>query len=245
MEAGFGSTVRVKTQRSVAGSPRGKLQQRALPEPLLTAQAMLEQAPSYIESYGPWGPVIFFSVFVLVECVSLPASPLLLSSGYLFGLQNGIALSLLALCTAASISFALARTVLRPQLIKVAEQNELFNTINCAVEVEGFKIIFLLRLAPLLPFALSNYAYGLSRVGFLDFFLATVLGCAPGTIAFVYFATAARSLGSDDAGAPWYVYAGGILATGLILKLVTDVAEKAIQESQSQQECRIIATDSD
>mmetsp|Transcript_105121 Transcript_105121/g.307209 ORF Transcript_105121/g.307209 Transcript_105121/m.307209 type:complete len:312 (+) Transcript_105121:53-988(+) len=233
--AGLGRAGRSEGRRR--GSSLGR---HALPEPLLAAQAMLEQAPQYIESYGAMGPVLFFGVFVLAECLSLPGSPLLLSSGYLFGLQLGCAISLLALSTAAIISFLLARTVLRPQLIQIAEENETFQNINCAVQAEGFKIVFLLRLAPLLPFALSNYAYGLSSVGFLDFLLATVLGCAPGTCAFVYLATAARSLGSDGPGSPWYVYAGGILATGAILKIVTDVAQQAIRESTSQEECSLI-----
>jgi len=208
----------------------GKLGRQAMPD-LASAQAALEQLPAYVEGLGPSGPPLFFVVFVALECLSLPASPLLLSSGYLFGLPLGCAISLLSLCTAASISFWLARTIFKPQLTKLAEENEAFQDINCAVQAEGFKIIFLLRLAPLLPFAISNYAYGLTTVGFLEFLLATLFGCAPGTCSFVYFATIARDAGGEGTGSPWYVYAGGIVATVVLLKIVKDVAQKAVSDS--------------
>mmetsp|Transcript_106548 Transcript_106548/g.270592 ORF Transcript_106548/g.270592 Transcript_106548/m.270592 type:complete len:323 (+) Transcript_106548:81-1049(+) len=199
---------------------------------LALAQLWVQEFPAYIHGLGPSGVLWFYAAFVGLECLSLPATPLLLSSGYVFGLPAGIAISLVSLCTAATISFFLARTILKPQLTKMAQDNATFQDINCAVQAEGFKIIFLLRLAPLLPFALSNYAYGLTQVGFFDFILATALGCAPGTTAFVYFATVARDAGSDDGpGTPWYVYAGGIVATAVLLKVVSDVAQKAVKDS--------------
>eukprot|EP00933_Yihiella_yeosuensis_P025981 TRINITY_DN20168_c1_g1_i1.p1 TRINITY_DN20168_c1_g1~~TRINITY_DN20168_c1_g1_i1.p1 ORF type:complete len:317 (-),score=57.16 TRINITY_DN20168_c1_g1_i1:88-993(-) len=225
-----GKSLEQHSRLASSKSTRQVLPELALPTSIEQAQALLDQLPEYVQSMGPSGPILYWAVFVLFECLSLPASPLLLSSGYVFGLQFGIALSITALITAATISFALAKTILRPQLMKFAAGNETFQNINAAVKVEGFKIIFLLRLAPLLPFAISNYAYGLSEVGFVDYIVATALGCAPGTCAFVYFASAAKDMG-EGGGSPWYVYAGGILATFVLLKVVADVAQKAVEDS--------------
>lgn len=205
---------------------------RALPEIFTSFQSVMDAVPQQVEELGPLGPVYFFCVYVLAECLALPATPLTLSAGYLFGLPLGCAVALAGGTVAAGIGFLLSRTLLRPQIEELAAGNENFQNINRAVEREGFKIILLLRLSPLLPFALSNYVYGLSNAGFLDFILATALGFAPGTCAYVYLATTARSvLGGTGEGQPWYVYAVGIAVTIGLLKVVSDIAKQAVDDA--------------
>lgn len=203
----------------------------SLPEVLSYVQDTIQHVPDQVAEMGPMGIVYFFAIYVVAECLALPAAPLTLSSGYLFGLPIGSLTSVLAGTTAAVIGFTLSRTFLRPQISKMIEGNETFRDINKAVEREGFKIIFLLRLSPLLPFALSNYVYGLSSCGFGDFLLATALGFAPGTIGLVYAATAARDVMSDGGSQPWYVYAVGLVVTAALLKIVSDVASQAVKEA--------------
>ena len=47
------------------------------------------------------------------------------------------------------------------------------------------QLVLLLRLSPLLPFALSNYLYGMTRVNFLEYLAGTAIGFAPGSLGFV------------------------------------------------------------
>lgn len=232
---GIGSSHRHTALHQLTASPRHSTTsttgRTALPEVLSYIQDTIQHVPEQVAEMGPMGIVYFFAIYVVAECLALPAAPLTLSSGYLFGLPIGSLTSILAGTTAAVIGFTLSRTFLRPQISKMIEGNETFRDINKAVEREGFKIIFLLRLSPLLPFALSNYVYGLSRCGFGDFLLATALGFAPGTIGLVYAATAARDVMSDGGSQPWYVYAVGLVVTAALLKIVSDVASQAVKEA--------------
>jgi uncharacterized membrane protein YdjX (TVP38/TMEM64 family) len=162
----------------------------------------------------------------------------------LFGLGPGLAVVLLAASSAAGVSFVLGRTFLRDPVRKIAEKNKQFQAIDKAVGKEGFKIVLLLRLSPLLPFALSNYFYGLTAIDFWPYFFATMLGFFPGTLAYVYSGTVGEALLSDGTGGvggvPPYVYLGGFAALVLLLKTVSDVAQKALQEADEElAECNV------
>ena len=59
---------------------------------------------------------------------------------------------------------------------------------------DGFRVVLLLRLSPLLPFALSNYLYGLTSVPLSDYALGSFLGMIPGTVAYVAAGTVGKKL---------------------------------------------------
>ncbi|CAM9145744.1 unnamed protein product, partial [Choristocarpus tenellus] len=118
-----------------------------------------------------------------------PALPLTASSGFLFGIKGGTAVVLVSATVAAGISFLLGRTLLRERVEGLLADNARFRAIDQTIGKEGFKIIFLLRLSPIFPFALSNYLYGLTSVNFWEYISGTMLGFFPGTLAYVYTGT--------------------------------------------------------
>src|SRR5439155_916479 len=77
------------------------------------------------------------------------------------------------------------RYVARDAVARRIAANPRFAAIDRAVGAEGRKIVFLLRLSPVFPFNLLNYGLGVTRVRFVDFFLASV-GMLPGTVLYVY-----------------------------------------------------------
>ena len=70
---------------------------------------------------------------------------------------------------------------------KKVQGNVKFNAIDLAVGRQGFKIVFLTRLSPVLPFNLLNYAFGITRVSLLKYLLASWIGMLPATVMYVYF----------------------------------------------------------
>jgi uncharacterized membrane protein YdjX (TVP38/TMEM64 family) len=100
-----------------------------------------------------------------------------------------------------------------------------------AVEKEGFKLMLLLRLSPLFPFALSNYLYGASSIRFWPYFFGTLLGFAPGTFAYVYAGEIGKALTDVEYSAnsqPWYVYVCGVVVLGGLLKIAGEVASEVV-----------------
>src|SRR5438128_355845 len=115
--------------------------------------------------------------------------------------------------------------------------NPRFAAIDRAVGAEGRKIVFLLRLSPVFPFNLLNYALGLTRVRFADYFLASA-GMLPGTVLYVYSGkllgdvTALAGGASVEKGAGYYaVLVLGLAATVAVTTVVTRTARRALGEA--------------
>jgi len=190
----------------------------------------LSRVVDSIESMGSAGILYFGIIYTIAELLAVPATPLTLSAGYLFGVQQGTAVVLLSAILSATISFAIARTVLRTKVEGLLENYPEFKKIDKAIGKEGFKLMLLIRLSPIFPFSLSNYLYGVTSVKFWPYFWGTSLGFAPGTIAYVYTGTVGKALTIDGATSqPTYLIGGLILLAGFV-KLLADVATGIIQE---------------
>lgn len=181
--------------------------------------------------------VVYFGIFyVLAEILAIPAFPLTAASGYLFGAFPGTATCLFSAAIAASISFVIGKTLLRGYVEDVLDENPKFRSMDRAIEKEGFKLMVLLRLSPLFPFALSNYLYGASSIRFPSYFFGTILGFAPGTFAYVYGGVIGKELtvGGDNAQ-PWYIYAGGMAIIVGLIKVIGDVATSVIDTMEDDE----------
>jgi uncharacterized membrane protein YdjX (TVP38/TMEM64 family) len=87
------------------------------------------------------------------------------------------------------VAFLIARYFARERILKLVEGNQKFLAIDKAIGDNGFKVVTLLRLSPLLPFSLGNYLYGLTSVKFLPYVLgrlvSTLFACL-GSVITIY-----------------------------------------------------------
>lgn len=199
-------------------------------------QASLQQLLDYVESAGSAGPLYFGVAYFLAEILAIPATPLTMSAGFLFGVGPGTITVLIAATFAASFGFVVGKTVLRGTVEKILEDNPKFAKLDKAVGEEGFPLLLLVRLTPLFPFSLSNYVYGASSIKFPDYFFGTLLGFAPGTLAYVYTGQVGQTLFTGEGSQPWYVYVGGLAVLTGFLKLVTDAATKIVSALDEDEE---------
>ena len=197
----------------------------------------LDQVVQTVESMGPIGALYFGMAYTIAEVLAIPAIPLAASSGYIFGPVEGTAVVLLSASTAAAISFVIGRTLLRDYVEKALEDYPKFAKLDKAIGREGFKLMVVLRMSPVFPFALSNYLYGASSINFPAFFWGTLLGFTPGTIAYVCTGAFGKAIHlGGDSTYPWYFYAGGLTALGAFIKVLADTAIKVVEEMEEDDE---------
>ena len=199
--------------------------------------AYVPRFASWVEELGPWGPAAFVVGYALATVAFVPGSVLTLAAGAIFGLVEGTLLVFTAATLGSIAAFLVARYFARDSIARRVEGDARFAAIDRAVEREGRRIVFLLRLSPVFPFNLLNYALGLTRVRLWDYAVAS-LGMLPGTLLYVYSGkvvgeVAALAVGVEvERGAGYYLSWGvGLAATALVTVLVTRIARRALAEA--------------
>lgn len=191
----------------------------------------------WVADLGALGPVVFVLGYALATVAFLPGSLLTLAGGAIFGLGWGTLWVFLGALLGSSLAFLVARYGARAAIERKVQGNAKFAAIDKAVGTQGRKIVFLLRLSPVFPFNLLNYALGLTRVRFTDYLIAGA-GMLPGTVLYVYYGkvlgdVAALAAGTKLERSTWdYVLlAVGLAATVAVTLFVTRLARRALKES--------------
>lgn len=202
----------------------------------------LPQFAAWVDGLGVWGPAVFIAGYAGATVAFVPGSVLTLAAGAIFGLMRGVAYVMVGATLGASLAFLVARYIARGAIEQRLEGNRRFAAIDRAVGREGRKIVFLLRLSPVFPFNLLNYALGLTNVRFVDYFIAC-LGMIPGTLLYIYYGKLAGDIAqlaggtAVDRGGEYYaVLILGLVATVVVTTIVTRTARQALREATGELE---------
>ncbi|MEM6255001.1 MAG: TVP38/TMEM64 family protein [Cyanobacteria bacterium P01_D01_bin.156] len=195
-------------------------------------QGILQNALSWVEGLGPIAPIVFILMYIVVTVSFFPASAFTLGAGAVFGIVKGTIFVFIGAMLGATAAFLIGRYLARDWVANKVSGNRIFKAIYDAIEKEGRKIIFLVRLSPAFPFNLLNYALGLTNVSLADYVLGTV-GILPGTILYVYLGgvVGSAAAGQQRSPAEWAFLIVGLVATFAVVFIVTKVARKSLQES--------------
>jgi len=145
---------------------------------------------TWVNDAGSAGPILFMLIYVIGTVFFLPGSVLTLAGGALFGPVLGTFYNLTAATVGAMISFIAAR-YLAHDLVEQKTGGRL-KALKQGVEGEGWKFVAFVRLVPLFPFNLLNYALGLTKIKFSHYSIATYVCMLPGAIAYTYLGYAGR-----------------------------------------------------
>ncbi|MEO5590382.1 MAG: TVP38/TMEM64 family protein [Gemmatimonadaceae bacterium] len=192
----------------------------------------------WVDGLGPAAPVVFIAGYVIATVAFVPGSILTLAAGAIFGLVRGAIYVFIGATLGAAAAFLIARYVARPMVERKLAGNDRFERIDRLIEKDGGRMVFLMRLSPLLPFNLLNYALGVSKVGFVPYVLASV-GMIPGTLLYVYYGKVAGDLtglsaSNVERGPEYYLFLVlGLAATIAVATIAARAGKRAFKDSDA------------
>jgi uncharacterized membrane protein YdjX (TVP38/TMEM64 family) len=175
---------------------------------------------------GGWLLFVAAQVVVVVSGV-LPASLLGIVAGATYGLMGGFALAAAGTLAGAVLAFGLSRSLFRSYIeVKLRSRPRLLHFDSMIVR-DGWKLVCLLRLSPVVPFSVTSYALGLSSIGVRAYLLGT-LASLPALFGYVFMGTLAdASLSAWQTGAgpiKWGLLVLGVIAAGMLTAHIGRIA---------------------
>lgn len=187
---------------------------------------------------GSWGPVLFIVLYVLAAITLAPAFLLTFSAGAVFGLWRGTLLTYVGAVAGASAVYALAAPLARSRVLRWIDRDPRVAATRRAVVKDSAWIMFLLRLSPIVPYTLLNYALALSGVKFRDY-LWTSVGMIPAIIMYAYYGKVvgdvtriATGVTPPRGGEYYLMLIVGLITTFAATSLITRAARKAMAQQQ-------------
>ena len=199
----------------------------------------LEPVVLKLSELGPWGPVLFILLYIAAAVTLAPAFFLTVAAGALFGVWRGSVLVFIGASLGASAVYVLGSPMSRSRLMARVTRDRRVGAVRDAVAGQGAWLMFLLRLSPLVPFNILNYALALSGVRYSDFAIA-LIGMIPAIIMYTYYGkvvgdVAALAAGVSPPRGPEYyaLLVVGLIAIIVSTTMITRAARRAVEQQRS------------
>jgi uncharacterized membrane protein YdjX (TVP38/TMEM64 family) len=200
---------------------------------LSPVRAWLDVCISWIHAVprGAW--IALLLTYTLSAVLAVPSSILTLGAGFVFGFAAGVVLVSVGSLGGAACAFLVARHCVRDWLAARISHLPRFRAFDAATREDGFLIVLLARLSPLLPFNLMNYGLGITNVRFRDFVVASWIGMLPVTTLYVYVGSLAKNITELTSGMQQgllgaILLVAGLVGTAVLTVVVTRKAGRAL-----------------
>jgi uncharacterized membrane protein YdjX (TVP38/TMEM64 family) len=193
----------------------------------------------WAKGMGAAGGAIYAVFYIVGTALFFPGLPLTLGAGFLYGAVIGTLVVSPASVAGASLAFLIARYFARDWVTRRLKKYPQAAAIDRAIEKNGFKAVVLLRLQPVLPFNILNYALGLTSVRLRDYMLASWIGMFPATVLYVYLGSVMNDISDLLRGRPnsgvagRFLLWGGLAAIVVLVWWLGRVAKKALRDEMS------------
>ena len=156
----------------------------------------------WVQENKSQGSLLFLALYIAGVILMLPAMVMAMASGAIFGIFGGALLSWIGSSSGQVIAFIIGRYLLRDIVISyLTAQFPKWTAVDRALVTDGWKLVTLLRLSPIAPWNILNYALSVTSVPLTAYTVASSLAIMPYLFLFVYFGSMARSLADIFTGA--------------------------------------------
>ncbi len=171
---------------------------------------------SAVRSAGVAGPLVYAALYIGLTVLLVPGTVLTAAGGVLFGAVLGTGLTVVSATIGAGISFQIGRRLGRERVEQIAGKR--LGKLDAWISRNGFLAVLYVRLIPLFPFNVLNYAAGVTSVSTRSYLLGTAIGIIPGT-----FAYSALGGSIDQPTSPEFLVAVGLV---VLLAIAAPLAQR-------------------
>lgn len=197
----------------------------------------LSKINAWIKGFGIFGPVVYIVLYILSCIFFLPGIPITLAGAIAFDpILGTVYVSIGSTLGAGAAFFLMGRYAARSMVTNWISKNKQLKKIDEGVQARGWRMLMVTRLVPVFPFNIQNYVYGLTKIRFSTYLLASWLCMLPGTIAYV-FAGGSLISGKGDLKKTFiYLAVAGIffVLVSFVPRLIKKHYKDVLSEDQKQ-----------
>lgn len=182
----------------------------------------------WVEYTGNAGIAAFSAAYAVASLFFFPAGLMTIAAGALFGFAWGLVAVMGASTASAVAAFMIARHLARDRVTRFFRRNGKLDAMDRSLRKEGWRAVALLRLSPVVPFAVKSYLFGVSRVRFRDYLVGTIVGKIPGAVVLTALGSSGRAALSTAGPLRWVMLAVGIGSTVLATWLIGRAASRRL-----------------
>lgn len=208
---------------------------------LLVLRAVMPDHPvewlkERVADLGVWGPVLFVLLYLAATMLLLPATPIAVAGGTMFGFAEGAVLISVGSVLSATLSFFFGRYVARERATGYVMRYSWLRAVYASLgRSGGWKVVAAVRASHMMPFGLQNIIFGTTPILFGPYLLATWLVMLPGALAYAYVGSLAGPEMPQGGTGAWVLRGLGLLVAGGAFWYVTQVTRRVLREEAARE----------
>ncbi|MGD1851679.1 MAG: TVP38/TMEM64 family protein [Cyanophyceae cyanobacterium] len=175
-----------------------------------------DEVVCWLETLGPWSVLGFIGAHIVATAVGVPGTVLVLAGGVVFGVFYGTLWSVIGATLGAIAAFALARTLLRDSIMKRWGHSSRLQRLNQRLERSPLAVVLAVRFAPVSPFNVANFLFGLTPISLRTYAIGTFFGIIPGTALYTWTGSSGARMLSGGNPAPFAIAISALVILSIL-----------------------------